>query len=1107
MAAEIDEWLARIGLAKYAPVFAENEIDIEVLPDLTEEDLKDLNIPLGSRKKLMKAIAAMIESPPAAADDERKQASAIPIRTHAEAERRQLTVMFCDLVGSTSLSTRFDPEDLREIVRAYQDACAKVVSQYNGFIAKYLGDGVLVYFGYPQAHENDAERAVRAGLGIVREIPSIKATSENFAGLQLSVRVGISTGLVVVGDVIGEEAAEQASAIGETPNVAARLQALAQSNEVVIGPLTRELIGEKFLCEGLGDKQLRGLDEPLAVWRVIAESETDSGVELAAARTANLPLVGRPEELGLLLRSWDSSRKSRGQVVLIQGEPGIGKSRLVEALRAKLTEGDHLWMVTRCSPYHTNTSLYPIVERLKHAAGWSAEDGDAHKLSKLETALSAQSLPLERAVPLYADLMRLPLPEGSYVPLRLTPQEQREQTLDALVGWLLDEAERRPVLHVWEDLHWADPTTIELLKLCIEQSPTVPMMSVLTYRSDFAVPWTMRSHMTLITLNRLDRGEVEKLMLQRTAGKAIPSEVIDYVARKTDGIPLYVEELTKAILEANFLREDGDSYALARPLSGIAIPSSLQDLLMARLDRLPSIREVAQLGSILGREFAYEMLQAIASLDQADLEKGLDQLVDAELLYQRGRRPRARYTFKHALVQDAAYQSLLKRTRQFYHRQVAILLEERHPELCRNQPEILAHHFSRAEEHGRALRYLTAMAEKSTAMSAHTEAVASLQEARRHADELPSEVRDREVLKLVVREAHSLHFLGRRKEIIALLTQYSGRLARLEDRSLTAEYFFWFGFAHAWLGNRGEAIEYLQQSLVQAKAADDLAIAGRVHRALATEYVYSGKPLAEAVDHAREAAALLERTDDRFWLSQALFTLSYCCIFAGDFASALEAASKLTEFADATGIRRAQANAAMLAGLSHAMQGDAAQAVELCQRALDVSPDEFETAFILACLGRSRLAAGSVELAIDSLEQAVSLGDKVRSIQFRAWFRTILGEAYIVSGEFEKAAVVLGEAHETSITTQFVLGIGLARQLLGRLARLKGDLAEAEQNLNEALAHLTSTGAVFETARTSLELAELARARGDQSRAAEELARAQVLFARLKLPVQGASAA
>lgn len=1060
MVTNVDQWLARIGLEKYSAIFAENEIDADVLTDLTEQDLKDLNIPLGPRKKLLKAIAALAGDTPHIAAEGTDAA-------RPEAERRHLTVMFCDLVGSTDLAARFDPEDLREIIRAYQDCCARIITAYGGYIAKFLGDGVLVYFGYPQAHEDDAHRAVRAGLDIVVAVPAMQKPKDS--GVELAVRVGINTGLVVVGDLIGEGAAEQASVVGETPNIAAKLQEVAGANQVIIGSGTYGLVRSHFLLESLGLKRLDGTAVSLPAWRVVNETLKDDDSAIAEKP---VPLVGRQEELGLLLRAWETSKKGHGQVVLIQGEAGLGKSKLVEATRARLDD-DHPYIVARCSPYHSNTTLYPIIDYLRRTMDWRSEDDHLSRLAKLEAVLARHPTPLDRVVPLYADLLELPLPPGHYPDLQLTTQERREQTLDALVAWLFRETESRPVLNVWEDLHWADPTTLELLRLCIEQSPTIAMMSVLTYRPDFALPWPLRSHITLITLSRLDRTEIEGLLLQQTGGKPVPPEVLEYVVRKTDGVPLYVEELSKAIHESDFLRDTGDRFELVRPLSAISIPATLQDLLMARLDRLPSIREVAQLGSILGREFAYEMLQAIASLDESILERGLDQLVEAELLYQRGRRPRARYTFKHALVQDAAYQSLLKKTRQFYHRQVATLLETSYPEIAISQPELLAHHYTRAEEDEKAARCYEAIAERSAAMYAHAEAIAAFEEARTHVARIGGPGHDNKILALLVRQSQSLHFLGRRQEIIDLLTSHQHRLEHANDLSLIAEFYFWLGFAHAWLGHREEAIDHLHRSLEQARHAKDDAIGGRVHRALATEYVYCGKPLSEAIAHAQQATSLLERTEDRFWLSQALFTLSYCCIFAGDFESALKAASRLNEFGDAAGIRRAQANAAMLSGLAYAMRGEGRGAVQLCRRALDVAPDDFERAFVLACLGRAQLEAGDAEGGVTALEQAVALADKVRSVQFRAWFRTMLAEAYLSSAAIEKAAAVASEAFETSTRIKFAVGIGLSRQILGRVARVRGELSQARKEFEDAVAVFSVVGANFELGRARAALAEL----------------------------------
>ena len=731
MSGDIEQWLEGLALGKYAEVFVDNDVDLRALPHLDRDDLKELGVSLGHRKVILAAIEAMNDardtepaappgSPPLGGEE-------APFSLgHQQAERRQLTVMFCDLVGSTALSSELDPEDLREVIRAYQDACAKVVATYDGYIAKYMGDGVLVYFGYPQAHENDAERAARAGLDLVVAVAEAGAAHGAAPAMDLAVRVGIDTGLVVVGDIVGEDSAEEASVVGETPNVAARLQALAEPGQVVIGPLTRELIGAAVACEDLGRHRLKGIAEPVRAWRVLGGGAGE-GRDEAKRVGGGLPLVGRREELGLLVRSWEASNEGRGQAVLIQGEAGIGKSRLIEALREHVSGGDHTWVANRCSPYHANSTLFPVIEHLKRVMGWTPEDGAEARLGKLEAALERQSLPPEEAVPLYADLLSLALPEERYRPLDLGAKQKRERTLDALAGWLLEEAERTPVLQVWEDLHWADPTTLELLGLYIEQSPTVSMLNVLTYRSDFVPPWTMRSHMTPITLNRLERPEAEALIGHQAGGKQVPGEVVQHIVDKADGVPLYVEELTKTILDSDYLNEEAERYSLTGSLSEMAIPASLQDTLMARLDRLPSLREVAQMGAVLGREFAYEMLRGVTGLDEPQLQSGLEQLVADELLYQRGRFPRSKYIFKHALIQDAAYQSLLKRTRQSCHQRVAELLEERFHETVEAHPELLAHHYTEAGNTERAVPYWRGAGERARAQSANLEAIAYLE--------------------------------------------------------------------------------------------------------------------------------------------------------------------------------------------------------------------------------------------------------------------------------------------------------------------------------------------------------------------------------------------
>jgi class 3 adenylate cyclase/predicted ATPase len=633
--------------------------------------------------------------------------------------------MFCDLVDSTDLSGTLDPEDLREVVRAYQETAAEVIQRYEGYIAQYLGDGLLIYFGFPVAHEDDAQRAVYAGLGIPESMTALNTRLESDYGVQLAVRIGIHTGPVVVGEMGGGSRHENL-ALGETPNIAARLEGLARANTAVISPVTAQLVQRTFVLEELGPHALKGLAEPMRLYTVVRPREVGHDDPDTMMSRGFETLVGRDEEIGLLLRRWEQSKESLGQVVLLSGEAGIGKSSLVEGLRAHVRQAGGTHIAYRCSPYHTNSAFYPIIEHVQRALGWQPGDTVDTQLAKLEQVLAGTSLPLEEAVPLLASLLSLPLPEGRYPALSLSPQQQRRKTQDVLVAWWLEEAERQPVLAVWEDLHWADPSTLEALGLVVEQAPTATMLHVLTFRPEFAPPWPSRSHLTPITLNRLERPQVEALAHRLAGGKRLPEEVVAHLVGKTDGVPLYVEELTKMLLASDLLREEAEQYVLTGPLVSVAIPNTLQDSLMARLDQMNTAKEVAQLGSVLGREFAYDMLQALYWQDEETLQTALAQLVQAELFYQRGRPPRARYLFKHALIQDAAYASLLRSTRQGYHQQMAQLLEARFPEVVETQPEVVAHHYTEAACPDQAIGYWQRAGQHAAQRSAHQEAVRHL---------------------------------------------------------------------------------------------------------------------------------------------------------------------------------------------------------------------------------------------------------------------------------------------------------------------------------------------------------------------------------------------
>ena len=648
-----------------------------------------------------------------------------PGRRAVEAERRQVTVMFCDLVASTELSRQLDAEDYRAVVRAYQAAAAAALQPYDGYIAQYLGDGLLVYFGWPQAHEDAAHRAVHASLALLDTLGPLHDTHlVPHYGVRIAVRIGLHTGMAVIGEMGGGNRSE-ALAMGDTPNLAARIQGLATPNTVALSAATARLIQGAFTLEDLGTHALKGVVEPMPVYRVLRPIEAHHDEEEAPALGVPM-LVGRDEESGLLRRRWDQAREGLGQVVLVSGEAGIGKSALVRAVRHHIGREGVTRITYRCSPYHTHSAFYPIIMHLERLLQFERDDPPASRLTKLERMLTTYTLSLEEIVPLFATLLSVPLPEGAYPALALTPQQQRQHTHDALLAWLWEDAQRQPVLLVWDDVHWADPSTIESLGLLVDQIPTSPILAVLTFRPEFVPPWPPRSHMTSLTLNRLERPQIEALVRQQAGGKRLPPEVVAHIVAKTDGVPLFVEELTKMILESALLREEAEQYALTGPLSAVTIPTTLQDSLLARLDRLPTMREVAQIGAVLGREFAYEMLHALVTVDERTLQEGLAQLVATELLYQRGRPPRATYTFKHALVQDAAYQSLLKRTRQQYHQQVAALLEARFPETVATAPEVVAHHYTEAGCAAQALPLWQQAGQRAIQRSANLEGIEHL---------------------------------------------------------------------------------------------------------------------------------------------------------------------------------------------------------------------------------------------------------------------------------------------------------------------------------------------------------------------------------------------
>jgi len=734
---DVAAWLRGLGLERYAPAFRDNEIDWDALPKLSEEDLKDLGVVLGGhRRKLLDAIAALgVETSTAGV-------TAAPRDVLAPAERRQLTVMFCDLVGSTALSARLDPEDLREVIAAYHRAVTEIVTGFDGFVAKYMGDGVLVYFGYPRAHEDDAERAVRAGLGVIDAVGRLDVKS-----VKLRARVGIATGLVVVGDLIGTGSAQEQSVVGETPNLAARLQALAEPETVVISAGTRRLVGDLFEYRDLGAIEVKGLAAPVQVWGVLGTSNVNSRFE--ALRTSSLtPLVGREDELELLSRRWHRAKAGDGQIVLLSGEAGIGKSRILAALDERLRGEKHIRLRFFCSPHHQDSTLYPLIAQIERAARFARQDTLETKLDKLEALLlqSGESAPEERA--LFADLMGLPTADR-YPGFTLDAQRKREMTLAAFVRQLEARARQHPAFLIFEDIHWMDSTSLELLNIIAGRLPHLPMLFCVTFRPEFQPPWTGQAHVTTLALSRLGEREAAQLVGRVAGDKPLPADLMDQIVRRADGIPLFAEELTRALLDGGLLHEQDGRYVLEGPVPPFAIPSSLYASLMARLDRLSPVKAVAQIAAAVGREFSYELIAALARRTDQQLQDALDQLVSSGLVFHRGIPPQDSYIFKHALVQDAAYGSLLRGQRQELHASIAKVLESRFPETVSSQPEILAHHFIQAGLIDSAIDYLRIAGERALRRSANIEGVRHLTHGLELLSSLPpGRERDRRELSL-----------------------------------------------------------------------------------------------------------------------------------------------------------------------------------------------------------------------------------------------------------------------------------------------------------------------------------------------------------------------
>lgn len=777
------------------------------------------------------------------------------LRHPSVAERRQLTVLFCDLVESTTLAERLDPEELRDVVRDYQAVSGAAVERFGGHVAQYLGDGLLVYFGYPHAHEEDTRRAVHAALGIVAAVRDLNRRLQAERGIQLRVRVGMHTGPVVAGEV-GAGQTRERLALGQTPNVAARLQGVAEPDTVVVSGAVHRLVEGFFACEPLGSHALRGLSQPVEVYRVLGESAAQSRFEIAVSRGLSPP-VGRLQEIGALDERLADVRAGRGQVVLITGGAGIGKSRLVHMFRERTGDDGIAWLVARCSAYHQGSALHPISELVRQLLGIDLSDSSTDRIAKLERWLEPFGFPLVDVVPLFAGLLSVPL-RDPYRPAELAPQREKDRLREYLVTLLLRLSQREPVVFVVEDLHWVDPSTVELLDGLVPRVAPARVLVLLTYRSAYRCPWSANGHVAELTLERMGRAEVEQMARGVAGGKLLPSEVMQQVVDKTDGVPLFVEELTKMVLETGLLREADDRYELAGPLPGLAIPATLHDSLMARLDRLGAAKQVAQVSAVLGREFSYDILRRVIEQTEESLRQALDELVDAQLLFQRGELPAATFSFKHALIQDAAYESLLKRARQGYHARIADTLATEFPERAALQPEIVAQHYTQAGRSEPAVAYWLQAGQRAIEQSANREAIDHLNRGLALVETLPDSA-ERHQLELAYQMTLGGAWTASRGYAAPEVQQaFTQALALCEKMGETPQ-LFWVVFGlwtfYVVRADFRQALELGLRLLRLAEAQDDAGLTLQAHFAVGLSRLQLGE-LVAARQHFERGVAL-----------------------------------------------------------------------------------------------------------------------------------------------------------------------------------------------------------------------------------------------------------
>jgi class 3 adenylate cyclase/predicted ATPase len=999
-----------------------------------------------------------------------------PARPIPTAERRQLTVMFCDLVGSTALSTQLDPEDLREVIAAYHKCAADVVTRFGGYVAKYMGDGVLAYFGYPEAHEADAENAVRAGLALTEAVTNV------FAEGGQQIRIGIATGLVVVGELVGVGEAQERNVVGETPNLAARLQSAAAPNTVIIAATTRRLAGELFEYEAIEPTALKGFAEPVTAWRVLRERAITSRFE--ALRTASLtPLVGREEEIELLTRRWQQIKSGEGRVVLIAGEAGIGKSRLIAALEERLKDEAHACLHYFCQPHHQGSALQPIVTQLQHVAGFAANDTPAEKRQKLDALVTHEAEKGAEVADLFAELLGLAKGPATEI---AEPQRRRRRLLEALLTQLANLARRGPVLMLFEDAHWADPTSTELLTLAIERLERLPVLLVITFRPDYQPPWARHSYIMMLTLNRLSPRERATLVAHITGGMALPAALLDQIVERTDGVPLFVEELTKSVLESQQLRRSGNEYVLDQPAQPLAIPTTLQDSLMARVDRLGSAREVLQIGAAIGREFIYEVLAAVAGMPDAVLQDALARLTEAELVFMRGSPPNATYTFKHSLVQDTAYSTMLRARRHQLHSAIALILEKRFPEIAETTPEVLAQQFEQAGRHEKAIEYWRRAGERDLRRFAMKESLAHYQCALRLVLAMP-ESSERDGLELTVRlglgVAQQIALGPAAKEPIQNYERalaLSRTLPECGRERFLATWGVWFH--ETMTGRTPEAFRHSDELLAIARELDNPSLLLEAFHARAPMALRAGD-LSAIRESAREVIRLYDRKRDRdhaYYFGGHDARVCAQSFYAiglwgeGLLDQAQRMAHQCVADARALGHTFSLAHGLNMGGLTHVLLND----LDACQEITDelypiAERNKFPWPLAAAQFNRGWLMAKNKDLEAGMALMLKASGHTSSEV-LKPVLLTLIAEQQLVAGRHDDALATLQRGLEHS---KLVFNLFYSPEI----PRVRGEVLLAQSHDNAAAAEQAFREAVVLAARQSCRPLEL--------RAATSLAR------------------